>query len=444
MKSLSEYSKNVLTLLSGTVIAQALPILFAPVLTRIFSPEEFAVYGVYIAVVMFCTVLSSGRYELAIILPEDDEKAINLLSLSYRLLAVVSAAVLFVVFIFHDRLIALLGHDELSGWIYLLPIGIFFLGSFNILNYWNNRKKRFKNLSLARVGQASTILAGNAAAGFAKHGFPDKGVLQILSDVQTNPGINTGVSKLGAIGLVGGHVCGVFISNCVLLYKLLSKDRSLFKKSNREQRKRVAKEYRAFPRVNMAHALSDKVQGMSIPFIMLYFFTDKIFGFYSYTIRIVRAPLGMVSSSIGQVFYQKGAEQYNQQGDISVLVKATMKKTAMIGIPCLLILVFFGPDLFAFVFSDDWRVSGEFARILAPWLILNFIVSPVSQVPLIVNKQREAFLLSLIGNGLIVLSIVAGGIMKDVKIGLLILSTTQVIYYIWLIIWTVKISKKRT
>ena len=73
MKSLSEYSKNVLTLLSGTVIAQALPILFAPVLTRIFSPEEFAVYGVYIAVVMFCTVLSSGRYELAIILPEDDE-----------------------------------------------------------------------------------------------------------------------------------------------------------------------------------------------------------------------------------------------------------------------------------------------------------------------------------------------------------------------------------
>ena len=100
MKSLSEYSKNVLTLLSGTVIAQALPILFAPVLTRIFSPEEFAVYGVYIAVVMFCTVLSSGRYELAIILPEDDEKAINLLSLSYRLLAVVSAAVLFVVFIF--------------------------------------------------------------------------------------------------------------------------------------------------------------------------------------------------------------------------------------------------------------------------------------------------------------------------------------------------------
>ena len=167
MKSLSEYSKNVLTLLSGTVIAQALPILFAPVLTRIFSPEEFAVYGVYIAVVMFCTVLSSGRYELAIILPEDDEKAINLLSLSYRLLAVVSAAVLFVVFIFHDRLIALLGHDELSGWIYLLPIGIFFLGSFNILNYWNNRKKRFKNLSLARVGQASTILSGNAAAGFA-------------------------------------------------------------------------------------------------------------------------------------------------------------------------------------------------------------------------------------------------------------------------------------
>ena len=127
-----------------------------------------------------------------------------------------------------------------------------------------------------------------------------------------------------------------------------------------------------------------------------------------------------------------------------MLVKATMKKTAMIGIPCLLILVFFGPDLFAFVFSDDWRVSGEFARILAPWLILNFIVSPVSQVPLIVNKQREAFLLSLIGNGLIVLSIVAGGIMKDVKIGLLILSTTQVIYYIWLIIWTVKISKKRT
>jgi len=150
----------------------------------------------------------------------------------------------------------------------------------------------------------------------------------------------------------------------------------------------------------------------------------------------------MVSSSIGQVFYQKGAEQYNQQGDISRLVIATMKKTAMIGIPCLLILVFFGPDLFAFIFSNEWRVSGEFAQILAPWLILNFIVSPVSQVPLIVNKQREAFLLSLIGNGLIVLSIIIGGLLQDVKLGLAILSITQVIYYIWIIIWTVKIAKK--
>jgi O-antigen/teichoic acid export membrane protein len=442
MRSLSEYSKNVLTLLSGTVIAQALPILFAPILTRIFSPEEFAVYGVYVALVTFCTVLSSGRYELAIILPEDDSKAISLLSLSYRLLFIFSLIVLLVVFLFHDKLISLLGHEELSGWIYLLPIGVFLLGSFNILNYWNNRKKRFKNLSLARVGQATTTLGVNAAAGFTKHGFPENGVAKVLADVQSNPGLNSGVSKLGVLGLIGGHVCGVLISNTVLLYRFLKNDRSLLKQTNKAERRSVAKEYRTFPKVNMAHALSDKVQGISLPFIMLYFFAEKMFGFYSYTVRIVRAPLGMVSSSIGQVFYQKGAEQYNQQGDISKLVVATMKKTAMIGIPCLLILVFFGPDLFAFIFSDEWRVSGEFAQILAPWLILNFIVSPVSQVPLIVNKQREAFLLSLLGNGLIVLSIIIGGLLQDVKLGLAILSITQVFYYIWIIIWTVKIAKK--
>ena len=76
-----EFSKNVLTLVSGTAIAQIIPIAISPVLTRIYTPEEFGIYAIFTSIVIIFSVISNGRYELAIVLPEKDEDAINIFAL---------------------------------------------------------------------------------------------------------------------------------------------------------------------------------------------------------------------------------------------------------------------------------------------------------------------------------------------------------------------------
>ena len=77
-----EFSRNVLTLMTGTSIAQAIPIAISPILTRIYTPEDFGVFALYMAIATVVSVIATGRYETAIMLPKKDSEAINLFIVS--------------------------------------------------------------------------------------------------------------------------------------------------------------------------------------------------------------------------------------------------------------------------------------------------------------------------------------------------------------------------
>jgi O-antigen/teichoic acid export membrane protein len=82
LKPKSEFAKNVLTLMTGTTIAQAIPIAISPILTRIYTPEDFGVFALYMSLASIISVVATGRYELAIMLPKKDDDAINIVALS--------------------------------------------------------------------------------------------------------------------------------------------------------------------------------------------------------------------------------------------------------------------------------------------------------------------------------------------------------------------------
>lgn len=71
----SEFNKNVTTLFTGTVIAQAIPIAISPILSRLYSPDEFGVWALYVSLVMFFSVFSTGRYQFAIMLPKEKKRS---------------------------------------------------------------------------------------------------------------------------------------------------------------------------------------------------------------------------------------------------------------------------------------------------------------------------------------------------------------------------------
>ena len=152
----SEFSKNVLTLMTGTTIAQIIPLLLTPVLSRLLSPEEFGLFAFFLSFVTFFLVISTGRYELAILLPKEDKKAINLMALCFLILISLCVLVATPILFFEDVIINLIQEPNLKGWLIFIPIGIFSASSYRIFTYWSNRKKRFKDTSISVITQATT------------------------------------------------------------------------------------------------------------------------------------------------------------------------------------------------------------------------------------------------------------------------------------------------
>ena len=87
----SAYARNVLTLMTGTSLAQAIPVAISPILTRLYSPEEFGLFALYMAVAMIVSVLVTGRYELAILLPRNEPDALHIAALAIIISVAVSA-----------------------------------------------------------------------------------------------------------------------------------------------------------------------------------------------------------------------------------------------------------------------------------------------------------------------------------------------------------------
>ena len=365
----SEFGRNVLTLMTGTSIAQAIPIAVAPILTRIFSPQDFGVFALYSAIALVSSAIATGRYDLAITLPSEDEDALHLLLLSLLIALSVSILLLVVVVLFNSTIASLLGNHEIKPWLYFVPVSVFLTGVYQSLNYWLNRHKRFKGLAFTRIVQSCLSSAGQAGIGLGIH---------------------------GSTGLVLGSILGQFAS--VVSFITVSKNgfSSALKNITMSGVWRQAERYKRFPLLQ-APATLIEANSAQLPVMLLgVFFSSTIVGFFSLSQRVIRLPMNIVGSSIGDVFRQRASRDFYIYGDSSVIFIATLKKLLFISTPLFLIFIFLAPDLFALVFGENWRVAGEYAQIMTPLFWLSFVVSPLSVMFIIAEKQNLDLVIQII------------------------------------------------
>ena len=128
LKLKSEFNLNVLTLMLGTTIAQAIPIIISPILTRIYSPEEFGSLILFMSIVSILSVIVSLRYEKAIVQPLSDEDAISLVVISMLVTTGVSAVLAILINIFYTQIQELLGNHEISILKYWVPFTVLIIG----------------------------------------------------------------------------------------------------------------------------------------------------------------------------------------------------------------------------------------------------------------------------------------------------------------------------
>ncbi|MCH1547304.1 MAG: oligosaccharide flippase family protein, partial [Flavobacteriaceae bacterium] len=220
----SDFAKNVITLITGTAIAQAIPIAISPILTRIYSPEDFGVFALYLSISSIIAIGATGRYELAINLPAKDEDAIQILWLSCILTLLVSFFTLTVILLFNNNISSLLQNDSIGVWLYFVPLTILFSGIYQSFNYWHNRKKKYAVLSKSRVVQTFNTSAVNLGIG--------------------------AVAKGGVGGLVFGNLIGVFLSSFYMIYVFFKIDMPKVE-IKKKQIKKLAKRYINFPKYDV-------------------------------------------------------------------------------------------------------------------------------------------------------------------------------------------------
>jgi len=205
-----------------------------------------------------------------------------------------------------------------------------------------------------------------------------------------------------------------------------------------------ARKYDVFPKINSLHAFVDVLQSSGMVFLLSYFFGGVILGFYSLTLKVLRTPVSLIGTSVSQVFFQKASETYNTGGDLELLVKRMIVRLSLLASPLFIIIFLFGPDMFSIFFGETWRAAGIYARILAPWLYVNFIFSPVSQIPIIVRRQGVGFWAGFFYQLITITTVfVSGYLNKGIESTLIFFSLIATIASLLYGVVLIKLSKAR-
>ena len=409
----SSFAKNVLTLMTGTTISQAIPIAISPILTRIYGPEDFGVLALFVSLTTIFGAVVTGRYELAVMLPKEDEKSRSIVALCI-LISFVFCAVLFVfIALFHSYFVELLGDDRISTWLYFVPLVLFLVGLFNTLNYHFSRKKEFQKVAKANVFKSISLSISQLIFHFIRS---------------------------GAFGLVIGRIISAIVAPLFLLFNLKKSEKISFEK---EKILSVAKRYIDFPKYAMWAGLFNNLalnfNNLVIPIV----YSTSILGYFALVYRVLVLPFTLVSTSVGQVFFKEVSELKNQNINVSNVILGVVKKMGLISFFGFGLLFFIVEYLFVFVFGEEWRIAGVYAQYLIPMFMIRFVVSPLTLIHSVFEAHKLSLLLQFLMFLLSALSMYIAYIFKlDFEYFLILFSTLMVLFYLLRFVIIIYIAKR--
>ncbi len=343
----SAFLRNVATLVSGSALAQLIALACAPILTRLYTPEDFGLLGVFMAVSAVAATIATLRYDMALVLPKEDASAWCLLRLAGTWTCIAVLLAFFVLFPLRDSLADLVGAPGLARYFVWLPLLVLTSGWLSLATHWAIRKKRFRALSTTSV---STCVLGN--------GYKIGG---------------------GLIGFGGGVlIVGTFIQQLLHLTVLAFQLRKEIPSAPYDpvEARAQAREHRSFPLYRMPQDGLNTLTVQLPNIILAVLYSPAIIGFYLLAQRVLQAPTSVIRESVRSVMYQRFVEAEHQDQKLySICVKATLLMAAVM-LPFVVVILIWGPLLFEWIFGQEWLVAGQYARWLVLWVAVSFCNVP--------------------------------------------------------------------
>ncbi|HYH18242.1 MAG TPA: oligosaccharide flippase family protein [Azospirillum sp.] len=342
-----QFLRNLGTVVTGSVAAQAAALAAMPLLTRLYDPALFGAFGLVAALAGLAAMIATGRWELAIVLPEREEDAAGVAFLA--LLAAFASSLGVVV------VIALAGpwlpHPELLWW---LPAMMLVAASADVLAQWNLRRERYHMVAHAHGVRAAVTVTVQVTAGFAAP---------------------------APAGLLAGQILGYGAQAGELARRDGTAAWPRMPASGLAGLIALARRYREFPLYGAPQALVNALSQYGPVVVLAAAFGEASVGFYWLALRVLSLPDSVLNQPLRQVFYRDVRDDLDH---LRQRLARTTLALAAVGLPVLLAAVLAGPALFAWAFGAEWETAGAFARWLAPWWFLGFVNVPcVAVIPLL-------------------------------------------------------------
>ncbi|MEX0822415.1 MAG: lipopolysaccharide biosynthesis protein [Rhodothermales bacterium] len=387
----------VVTLLSGTAVTLVLSYLAVPILTRLFTPEQFGISDYFVMMVSVLVTIASLRYEDAMMLPDDRARAASVFRLAL-LLAVATSALVAIATLWGRELAAALRVEAVAPWLWLLGPTLLLMRFTRLSEVWLSREKAFRTITLGDVANKVTMLSSRLGAGAA--------------------------TTLGAGGLIGGFAVGQLASGLYYLTALWRSDTSPLRTLPAPGKLRfVASRYRRFPTFALPSSLLNSIVARLPVLLLPVYFGFEAVGLFGRAFVALAVPLSLIGTAVSQVFFVHAAEAY-REGRLAPLTDTVHARLVMLGIFPTIVLVLAGPQLFEFVFGGEWRIAGTYEQYLAPWFFLSGVASPLTRLFDVLEQQRTELLISLGTSVALTSALVIGGQAGDIvlTIGLIALA----------------------
>lgn len=363
------FLKAVSVLAGGTALAQIISILILPILTRIYTPEDFSVFAIFTSLLGAIVVVSCLRFEIAIPIPKKDKTAVNLILLS--LISNIFTTILLIIFLyfFKENIFSYINNPEFNKFIWLIPIGFFLAGLYNTFQFWHTRKKNFKIISKTRIYQSIT-----------------SSLIQI----------SMGVLGVGALGLIVGQIF-TFIAGLGLLFsKFKAEGLICLKKTSIDSIVYDFNKYDKFPKYSTFEALAHS-SSMHLPIVIIgLFLIGPEAGYILLAMKVMSIPMNLIGSAVAQV-YLANAQDYNHNKQLFNYSLYTVKKMFIIGIIPISFIGCGAYLLSGIIFGSEWIPVGKIAMYLIPAVFMQLIASPITMGLHIIEKQKIAMILHFFG-----------------------------------------------
>lgn len=363
------FSGNVIKLVTGTAIAQGISVATIPIVTRFFGPDTFGVFGIFMSISAVLGSVACFRYEQAIMLPREEDCAVNLMAVSIAIACVMSLLITLFLWIGGDAIVNRFNIGSFENYIWLIPVMVFLFATYQVFTVWKSRTMSFGSVSIARVIQ--TMTSQSIAIGC--------GLFQLVAGGYL------------IVSRIAGQLFGV-------IFFIVSDYKNMYAMAQKVSLRKMyegIKRYRDFPKYAAWSGMLISFS-MELPIILMAIrFTPSAVGFFVLIRQMLRMPYTFIGIPIAQVFFQHASAIGVDRKELSKVIKDLYDRLLIISFFPLLALSIIGEDLFISVFGQKWGGAGQMAQIFCVAAFFEINLAPFGCLFNVMEEQKRGLIYDL-------------------------------------------------